>query len=83
MRSADTEPMAERAQLGLLRRATVGRRAALSRSLSCTAIQLSRRAIQEANPGASADELAVRWVTICYGPALADGLRRYLQERRP
>ena len=82
MRSADTEPSAERVQLGLLRRASVARRVALTRSLSCTTMQLSRRAIEEANPTATAEELAVRLVAICYGRALAEELRRYLQARQ-
>lgn len=82
MRSSDTDPRAERVQLDLLRGASVARRAALARSLSCTTLQLTRRAIQETNPMASADELAVRFVAVCYGPALADGLRRHLEARQ-
>ena len=82
MRSTDTTASAERVQLALLRRATVARRATLARSLSSTTIQLSRRAIRDANPSASADELAVRFADVCYGPALADRLRRYLHARQ-
>lgn len=82
MRSADTDPKAERVQLDLLRHATVARRASLARSLSCTTLQLTKRAIQESNPTASANELAVRFVAICYGPALADGLRHHLEARQ-
>ena len=52
MRSADTDPAAERVQLDLLRNATVARRASLARSSSCTALQLTRRAIREVNPAA-------------------------------
>ena len=79
MRSTDTQPAAEGVQLELLRRASVARRAALARSLSATALQLSRRAVERARPDASANELAVEWVRLCYGPALADGLRQRLQ----
>ena len=82
MRSADTDAATERAQLDLLRNATVARRTSLARSLSCTALQLTRRAIREINPAADADGLAVEFVRICYGRALADGLRRDLEAGR-
>ena len=81
VRSPDTDPAADRAQLALFRRATPETRAALCLSLSGTAIELSRRAVREANPTETSDELSVRWVALCYGKALADGLRRFLSAR--
>lgn len=82
MRPADTDPATERVRFALLRDATVARRAALARSLSRTALQLSHRAIQKANPTADADELAVQFVALCYGRQLAEGFRRDLEVRR-
>lgn len=82
MRSADTSAAAEKVQIELLRRATVARRALLARSLSRTTMQLAWRAIQEADPSAADDELAVRFAEACYGPVLANRLRRYLEGRQ-
>lgn len=82
MRPADTDPAAERVQLELLRQATVARRASLARSLSCTVMQLTRRALEERYPDATADEISVRFVEVCYGRKLAEGLRRDLEARR-
>ena len=82
MRSSDTDPAAERVQIDLLRRASVARRAMLARSLSCTVLQLTRRAVEERYPTASPDEQSVRLVEICYGKELAEGLRRDLEARR-
>ena len=82
MRSADTDPEAEKIQLGLLRAASVAARVALACSLSATTLQLTRQAIQRAHPTADADELAVLFVAQCYGRELGDGLRRDLARRR-
>ncbi len=79
MRSADTSPAAARVQIELLRRASVAQRAALARSLSRTTLQLARRAVERANPDADAQEVAVRFVAICYGRELAESLRQYLR----
>jgi hypothetical protein len=57
------------------------RRASLALSLSTMTMQMTRRAIKEAHPEAD-DELAVRFVALCYGAKLAEGLRQYLQARR-
>jgi len=45
-------------------------------------MQLTRRAIRERNPTATTDELSVQFVAICYGSALARGLRRHLEACR-
>jgi len=82
LRSADTDPAAERVQVELLRHATVARRAALARSLSCMVLQLTQRAIQARNPTADADQLAVEFIATCYGPVLASGVRGCLEARR-
>ena len=49
--------------------------------MSRTVMELTRRGIRQRNPNADADELAVEFVAICYGPALAARLRLYLQMR--
>lgn len=82
MRSADTDPAAERVQIRLLREATVAARASLAISLTQITLQLTWRALREAHPTADADELAVRFVTHCYGFALGEGFRRDLAARR-
>jgi hypothetical protein len=67
--SDDTAPEAEQVQIGLLRRASPARRMRLARSLSRTAIALSRRAVRRAHP--ELDEAAAMraWVALQYGRA--------------
>ena len=79
----DTDPRAARVQLELLRSASVGRRARLTRSISGTAIELSKRAVAERMPGASREEALLRWVAVAYGDELAGRLRAFLGSRRP
>lgn len=79
MHSADTDPATERVQVALLRNATVARRAALARSLSCTTLQLTRRAIQRAHPTADATQVLVELIRACYGGLLADKVRSDVQ----
>ncbi len=81
-RSLDTDPEAERAQLELLRRATVARRLQLALSLSSSVIGLARNAIRRGLPGAGEEEVGLRFVDLHYGPELAAELRRHLAERR-
>jgi len=80
--SRDTNPKVEQVQIELLRRAGPARRAALACSLSDTTITLARRAIREANPRASEDDLKVLFVRIHYGDALAKHLADDLRRRR-
>lgn len=79
--SRDTSAAAERVQIQLLRQATPARRFALARSLSRTTIELSRRAIREANPDWSEAQVLHRWVELHYGASLAARLRPYLDEQ--
>ena len=78
----DTHPAAAAVQLELLRQATVARRASLTRSLSATAIDLSRRALRERMPDATAEEVLLRWLAQSYGGEIAAGVARRLAERR-
>jgi hypothetical protein len=81
--SADTDFEAERVHLELLRRAGPARRAAMALSLSAQVIGLARRAIRKSHPGASEEEVGLRFVERIYGPELASGLRRFMASRRP
>jgi hypothetical protein len=81
--SSDTDPDAERVQIGLLRQAGPTRRAALALSLSAQVIGLARRAIRRAIPAATEEEVGLRFVELHYGEDLAADLRRFLSARRP
>ncbi len=80
--SPDTSPEAEKVQIELIRRSSVARRISIVRSLSQTAVYLSRRAIQRANPSMSQREVDLAFVAIHYGEDLADRLASYLENRR-
>ncbi len=79
---SDTHPEAERVQLELIRKSTPAKRLHRMRSLSATVIELSRRAIERANPDCSKDELDVIFVRASYGAELADQYENFLRERR-
>jgi hypothetical protein len=81
--SPDTHPDAERVQIELLRQATIAQRFHLVRSLTATTRRLAWRAIREANPEASDQEIDLLFVAVHYGQDLADRLRVYLAQRRP
>ena len=80
--SRDTDPAAEAVQIELLRRAGPTRRFELARSLSRTTMALARRAIRRAHPGASEEEVAVRFVALHYGVELARELERHFEWTR-
>jgi hypothetical protein len=79
--SSDTHPDAERVQIELLRRATVGQRAEIAIALSQTVIELSRRAIRRAHPDASEQEVGLMFVALHYGQDLADRVRAYIDRQ--
>jgi hypothetical protein len=78
----DTDPEAERVHLELLRAATPSRRLRLALSLSRTAMGLARASLARADPGASAEEIGLRFVALNYGPELADEVRFHLARSR-
>ena len=80
--SPDTQPEVEQIQIELFRKAGSVRRFNLARSLSQTAIELSRRAIRRQHPDASEEEVRLIWVALHYGQDLADRLRADLERRR-
>ena len=81
-RSADTDSAAEEAQLALLRKAGVGRRARMALSLSGQVIGLARQAIRLTHPPANEEQACLRFVELHYGPDLAADLSRFLASRR-
>ena len=81
--SADTDFEAERVHLELLRRAGPAHRAGMALSLSAQVIGLARRAIRRSHPGASQEEVGLRFVERTYGSELASELRRFIASRRP
>lgn len=81
-RSPDTGPEASRVHVELLRRAGEARRFQLCCSLTETVVALSRRALRDRMPGASEDEVLVRWVQLNYGASLAAGVATRLAEKR-
>jgi len=79
--SPDTAPQAEKVQIQLLRQASVSKRVSKVRSLAKTAIYLSRRAIQRANPSLSEREVDLAFVANHYGDKIAEGLRLYMEQK--
>ena len=79
---SDTDPEAERVQLELLRAASPSRRLRLALSLSRTAMSLARHGLARGLPGASPEEVGLRFVTLNYGRELGEELRDALAGRR-
>jgi hypothetical protein len=79
---SDTDPEAERVHLELLRAASPSRRLRLALSLSRTAMGLARDGLARSLPGASAEEIGLRFVALNYGRELAEDVRAYLARSR-
>ncbi len=82
MELTDTDPEAARVQLELFRRASPARRLALALSLSRSVMGLSRRGLARNMPGATDEEIGLRFVELHYGRELAEELREDLARRR-
>ncbi len=67
-------------QIRLVRNATVAKRLALMRSLSKTAISLSRNAIAKANPSLSEREADLLFLRLHYGDRIADWIASCMKE---
>ncbi len=80
--SPDTSSQAEKVQIELIRKSSVSRRVSKVRSLSQTAMYLSRRAIQRTNPFLSKREVDLAFVANHYGKNLAGRLRLYMERQR-
>jgi hypothetical protein len=81
VQSVDTHPDAEKAQLELLRQATVSERLTLACSLSQTVIDLAKRAIRRRYPHEGEHEILLRFVSVHYGAELASRLSIDLSRR--
>jgi len=81
-RPALTSVEAERIQIDLIRAVPVSQRLRMAFSLSATVIDLARRALAQAQPDASQEELDVRFVELHYGADLAALLRADLIQRQ-
>lgn len=79
----DTHPSAEAVQITLLRNAGQARRSRLMLSITQSAFNLSRRAIQQQYSHCSPLEQNLKFVELVYGMDLANRLRKYLQLSRP
>ncbi|MCI0562369.1 MAG: hypothetical protein MN733_28115, partial [Nitrososphaera sp.] len=79
--SLDTHPDVERFQIERISQTKAAQRLSWVRSLSQTAIQLSRRAISRANPELSEEEVNLIFVKLHYGTDLAVRLRKHLNHR--
>ena len=79
--SPDTHLDAERVQIELLRQATIAQHFHLVRSLTATTRRRAWRAIREANPEASDQEVDLLFVSVHDGQDLADRRRADLAQR--
>ena len=79
---SDTDPETERIHLEMLRAASPSRRLQLAISLSRTVMSLARDGIARSLPGASPEEVGLRFVELNYGRELAAALRAYLAAQR-
>ena len=77
----DTNPKVEKFRISLIRQASIAKRATITRSLSETTIELSRRAITRANPGLPELELNLIFIATHYGKDLANRLKNYLNKK--
>ena len=79
---SDTDPETARVHFELLRGATPARRLRLAFSLSRTVMSLSRGGLARTLPGASPQEVGLRFVALHYGSRLADDVRADLAARQ-
>ena len=73
----DTTPEIEKIQISLIRKTSIAKRISLLRSISQTAIMLSRRAIMRANPELSEEDIKYKIIEYHYGSDLSERFRRY------
>ena len=78
----DTDPETARVHGELLRGATPERRLRLAFSMSRTVMSLSRGGLARTMPGASAQEVGLRFVALHYSSRLADAVRADLAARQ-
>lgn len=67
----DTHPDVRRAQFARLREMSATQRLGMVEQLTCTTVYLSRQAIRDVMPGASEQQVILRWIELTYGRDLA------------
>jgi hypothetical protein len=77
----DTHPDAEAVLVELWRRKTPAERFARVCKLTEMTRRSAKRAIQQAPPGASPEEVGLRFIELHYGSDLASRVREYLKGR--
>ncbi len=80
--SPDTSLQAEKVQIELIRKSSISERVWKVRSLSQTAMYLSRKAIQRTKPFLSEREVDLAFVANHYGEDLAKRLRLYMERKQ-
>ena len=80
---SDTDPETARVHLDLLRASSPERRLRLAFSLSHTTMSLCMGGLARSLPGASSQDVALRFVALLYGAQLAEEVREHLAARTP
>ena len=80
---SDTDPETARVHLELLRASSPERRLRLAFSLSQTTMSLALGGVARRLPGASPQDVALRFVALLYGPQLAEEVREHLAAKTP
>lgn len=78
MNPDDTHPTARRVQIDVLRGMTEQQRFAMCAAMTKDTIRWSRQAIRDEMPGASDQDVALRWIEVVYGRDLAERVRPFL-----
>lgn len=78
---SDTDPEAAEVQWELLRRMTPAQRSSLMATMTTTAFGHAKRAIAQANPGATQREIDHIFISVHYGDKLANEVKAYLEAR--
>lgn len=77
--SIDTEFVAEKVQIKLLREKSVSEKLELIRSLSIMAIELSKMAIARTNKSLTEEEIDLLYIKYNFGQELADNVENYIK----
>jgi hypothetical protein len=77
----DTRPEAEKVLISLLRKSNTSKKFAQIRSLSQTAMLLSRRAIARANPNLKEKQINLRFISLHYGKDLEQRVEKYIARK--
>ena len=77
----DTRPKAEKVLITLLRKSNTAKKFAQIRSLSQTAMLLSRRAIARANPNLKEKQINLHFISLHYGKDLEQRVASYIDKK--